>query len=181
MSCCVISLLLPLFLPSPFPHSLVRSFVHPILHLSKAFDYLQSSLERDHVDLTSISTRGDELEGKRPDRFGLFQSVEGQTVWILEAKLNLTVRRPVLSFASLFSLAACSLIFTPPPRPQNQYTSAKGQLNGYEDIATKKWPGYSVVKVMAGHHLSDERVKMAVNEGFKVLKREGTEFERIGF
>jgi hypothetical protein len=135
---------------------------------------------RDHVDLCTLSN---ELEGKRPD--GLFLSMESQTVWILEAKLNLTVRRPVVYLSCrllpLFSLAACSLIYHPPPCPQNQYTSAKGQLNGYEDIATKKWPGYSVVKVMAGHHLSDERVKMAVNEGFKVLKREGTDFEQIGF
>ena len=122
------------------------------------------------------------LEGKSPD--GLYQSVEGQTVWILEAKLNLVVRRPVLSFASLFSLAACSLIYHPPPNsapPQNQYTSAKGQLDGYEAIAKKMWPSHTIVKVLAGHHLSDETVKMAVKEGFKVLQREGTEFKQIGF
>ena len=110
--------------------------------------------------------------------------MESQTVWILEAKLNLTVRRPVVYLS-------CRLLpsfpwphahsFSPPPCPQNQYTSAKGQLNRYEDIATKKWPGYSVVKVVAGHHLSGETVKIAVREGFKVLKREGTEFELIGF
>ena len=65
--------------------------------------------------------------------------------------------------------------------PQSQYESAKKQLNAYEDIATKNWVGFSVVKVLAGHHLSDETAKTAVKEGFKVLQREGTEFNQIGF
>ena len=65
--------------------------------------------------------------------------------------------------------------------PQSQYESAKKQLNAYEDTATKNWVGFSVVKVLAGHHLSDETAKTAVKEGFKVLQREGTEFNQIGF
>jgi hypothetical protein len=43
------------------------------------------------------------------------------------------------------------------------------------------WPSFSVVKVLAGHHLSQETVEMAVKDNFKVLQREGTEFKRIGF
>ena len=65
--------------------------------------------------------------------------------------------------------------------PQSQYESAKKQLNAYEDIATKHWVGFSVVKVLAGHHLSDETANTAVREGFKVLRRKGTEFNPIGF
>jgi hypothetical protein len=89
-----------------------------------------------------------------------------------------------LVVCSLFSLAACSLICHLPPNsapPQNQYTSTKGQLNGYEEIAKRKWPSFSVIKVLSGHHLSQETVNMAVTDGFKVLQREGTEFKRIGF
>jgi hypothetical protein len=52
-------------------------------------------------------------------------------------------------------------------------------LDGYGDIATKKWPVSSVVKVLAGHHLSEQTVKTAVDDGFKVLQREGTEFKWI--
>jgi hypothetical protein len=43
------------------------------------------------------------------------------------------------------------------------------------------WPSFSVVKVLAGHHLSQETVEMAVKDNFKILQREGTEFKRIGF
>jgi hypothetical protein len=125
VSPCPVVLSLSFVLPFSLPHSstLVRSYAHPILHLSKARDFLYASLKKQNDDFCTLHR---EFKGKTTD--GLFLSIEGQKVCILEAKLNLTVRRPVLSFASLFSLAACLLICHPPPNsapPQNQYTSAK--------------------------------------------------------
>ena len=79
------------FLPPPsipsFARSLVRSFT--VLHPSQAFKSLKYFLKKDNPDLYVIIPEM-QLEGKTPD--GMLLSNKGQKMWILEAKLNLTVR-----------------------------------------------------------------------------------------